>query len=250
MPRFLVDLHIHTLLSACGDLDMSPSVIVQRAVAAGLDAIAICDHNTTLQTPVVRELGREAGLVVFYGVELTTREEAHLVAILPDETSAASLQRWIDLHIVRSPNDPLKLGDQIWVDRQEMISGEVTWYLGAPLRCSAEQTAAEVMRRGGLVVPAHIDRPANSLIGQLGFLPPGFPVAAIEYNHPDRFAALRKNHPCLNNCTAYTASDAHFPDQIGANPSWLLAESRSFDELRMAFAGEAGRLIASTITHP
>lgn len=245
MPRFLVDLHVHTLLSPCADLEMSPSVIVQRAAAAGLDAIAVCDHNSTLQIPVLRELGREAGVVVFYGVELTTCEEAHLVAILPDETVTAKLQEWIDLHIEKVPNCPEKLGDQVWVDCNEMIAGEVEWYLNSPLRCSAEETAAEVVRLGGLVVAAHVDRTANSLIGQLGFLPPQLPVAAVEYNHFERFTDLKRLHPYLNNYTSYTASDAHFPLQIGENPSWLQAESRSFEELVRAFAGIDGRRIAS-----
>lgn len=224
---------------------MSPREIVARAAAAGLDAIAVCDHNTTLQTPVVRELGRRQGLTVFHGAELTTREEAHLVALLPDEAAAARLQTWIDAQIEKVPNRPEKLGDQMWVDQKERIAGEVAWYLNAPLRCCAEACAAEVVRLGGLVVPAHVERTANSLIGQLGFLPPGFPAAAIEYNHSDRFADLCRTHPSLNRFTAYTASDAHFPEQIGTRSAWLRAERCSFEELRMAFAGEAGRTIAS-----
>lgn len=224
---------------------MSPAAIVGRALAAGLDAIAICDHNTTLQTPVVRELGRRRGLAVFHGAELTTREETHLVALLPDGQTAERLQEWIDGQIEKIPNRPEKLGDQVWVDAGERIAGEVAWYLNAPLRCSAEACAAQVVRLGGLVVPAHVERTANSLIGQLGFLPPGFPAAAIEYNHPDLFAALCRSHPGLNRFTAYTASDAHFPDQIGSRPSLLRAESCSFDELRRAFAAKAGRSIAS-----
>lgn len=248
MARFLVDLHVHTLLSPCADLDMSPEVIVRRAVSAGLDAIAVCDHNTTLQIPVVRELAHSCGLAVFCGTELTTREEAHLVAILPGQEVAERLQEWIDAHIVRIPNRPEKLGDQMWVDRKERIAGEVPWYLNAPLECTAEQTAAEVMRLGGLVVPAHVDRTANSLIGQLGFLPPRFPAAAVEYNHADRFASLMHAHPELHGYTAYTASDAHFPDQIGINPSWLCAESRTFGELRKAFGRKEGRSIASVFS--
>lgn len=246
MPRFLVDLHIHTLLSPCGDLLMSPSHIVERAAAAGLDAIAVCDHNATMQTPLVRELGRERGIVVFHGAELTTREEAHMLALLPDAAAAANLQEWIDRHIDRIPNRPEKLGDQIWVDRNEMIAGEVPWYLNAPVACSAEQTAGEITRLGGIVVAAHVDRPANSLIGQLGFLPPHLCVAAVEYNNAARFARLQSEHPYLKKYTSYTASDAHFPSQIGENPSWLWAESRSFEELRRAFAAVDGRRIAST----
>lgn len=250
MPRFRVDLHIHTLLSPCGELSMSPEVIVRRALAAGLDAIAVCDHNTTLQTPVVVEIGRREGLVVFYGAELTTREEAHLVALLPDTETAARLQAWIDTHIVRIPNRPDKLGDQMWVDEGELIAGEVPWYLNAPLGCSAEQTAAEVVRMGGLVVPAHVDRVANSLVGQLGFLPANLPLAALEYNHPKRYEALLHTHPNLRDYTAYTASDAHYPDAIGSNPAWLFAQNLTFGELRMAMAEEGGRRIVSTSTEP
>lgn len=245
MPRFLVDLHIHTLLSPCGDLDMSPETIVQRALAAGVDAIAVCDHNTTLQVPVVCEIGRRRGLVVFYGVELTTREEVHCVAILPDAACAGRLQEWIDAHIMRIPNRPEKLGDQIWVDKDEMIGGEVEWYLNAPLDCPIEEVAAMVAQLGGLFVPAHVDRPANGLFGQLGFLPSGLAMAAVEYSHPAQFAAIRKMNPVLDGYTSYTASDAHFPSDIGTNPSWLYAESRTFDELRKAFAGEDGRRIVS-----
>lgn len=250
MRRFRVDLHIHTLLSPCGELSMSPAVIVERARAAGLDAIAVCDHNSTLQTPVVHELGRRAGLTVFYGAELTTREEAHLVALLPDADAAERLQAWIDTQIERIPNRPEKLGDQVWVDARERIAGEVAWYLNAPLRCSAEQAAAEVVRLGGMVVPAHVERPANSLIGQLGFLPPGFPAAALEYNRPEGFAALCADHPYLNRYTAYTASDAHFPEQIGSRPACLEAESCTFGELRHALAREGGRRIASLMEEP
>ncbi len=250
MERFRVDLHIHTLLSPCGDLGMSPETIVRRALASGLDAIAICDHNTTLQTPVVRAIGRRYGLEVFYGAELTTREEAHLAALLPDGKTAARLQAWIDAHIVRIPNRPDRLGDQMWVDELEMIVGEVPWYLNAPLRCSAEQAAAEVVRLGGLVIAAHVDRPANSLIGQLGFLPEGLSLAALEYNHSACFKDLLQTHPDLCGFAAYTASDAHFPEQIGANPAWLYAENPGFEQLSMAFAGLQGRRIVSTSSEP
>ena len=38
---FKADLHIHTVLSPCGDLEMSPTAIVDRALERGLDMIAI-----------------------------------------------------------------------------------------------------------------------------------------------------------------------------------------------------------------
>ena len=77
MTPFKADLHIHTVLSPCGDLEMSPSAIVQRALARGLDMIAISDHNTTRQVKVTQKIGRANGLFVLGGVEVTSQEEAH-----------------------------------------------------------------------------------------------------------------------------------------------------------------------------
>jgi len=248
MNRYLVDLHIHTLLSPCGDLDMSPEVIVDHALRAGLDAIAVCDHNTTLQVATVKAVGDRMGLRVFWGVELTTREEAHCVAILPDGEAAAALQEWIDEHIVKMPNVPEKFGDQVWVDEDENIGGEVQWYLNSSIDRSVEEIAGKVKELGGLFVPAHVDRGANSLIGQLGFISPMLPVAAVEYNFKDKIDAMKgKGHKYLEKYTLYTASDAHFPNLIGTNPSWLYAESRTFEELRKAFAREEGRRIVSRL---
>lgn len=248
MNRYLVDLHIHTLLSPCGDLDMSPAVIVDYALRAGLDAIAVCDHNTTLQAATVKAVGEPKGLRVFFGIELTTREEAHCVAILPDAATAGKLQEWVDAHILKLPNVPEKFGDQVWVDEDEDIAGEIEWYLNSPINKSVEEVAGKVQELGGLFVPAHVDRTANSLIGQLGFISPMLPVNAVEYNFKDKIDAMRaKGHKYLNNYSLYTASDAHFPHLIGSNPSWLYAETRSFDELRKAFAREDGRKIISRL---
>ena len=101
---------------------------------------------------------------------------------------------------------------------------------------------------GGLFVPAHVDRGANSLIGQLGFISPMLPVNAVEYNFKDKIDAMKgKGHKYLEKYSLYTASDAHFPNLIGTNPSWLYAETRSFEELRKAFAQEGGRRIVSRL---
>ena len=59
MNGFKADLHIHTVLSPCGDLEMSPTAIVDRALARGLDMIAISDHNTTRQVKVTQRIGKE-----------------------------------------------------------------------------------------------------------------------------------------------------------------------------------------------
>lgn len=96
MKQYLADLHIHTCLSPCGSLEMSPSEIVRRSLAKGLDAIAITDHNTTLQCPEIQSLGERFGLRVFAGVEVTTREEAHCLVYFPTDESRKRFQRYLD----------------------------------------------------------------------------------------------------------------------------------------------------------
>ena len=69
------DLHMHTVLSPCGDLDMSPANIIRIARQKGLDMIGITDHNSTRQASIIRDLGKEHGIQVLTGVEITTQEE-------------------------------------------------------------------------------------------------------------------------------------------------------------------------------
>ena len=81
--RVKADLHIHTVLSPCGDLDMSPGNILRAALERGLGLIGITDHNSTRQALLIQEWGREMGVAVLAGAEVTTAEEAHCLAFFP-----------------------------------------------------------------------------------------------------------------------------------------------------------------------
>ena len=75
------DLHLHTALSPCGEERMTPNNIVNMALLAGLDLIAVTDHNTCGNCRAAIEAGARAGLAVVPGMELTTSEEAHGVCL-------------------------------------------------------------------------------------------------------------------------------------------------------------------------
>lgn len=205
---------------------------MDKAVAVGLDAIAICDHNATMQTPVVRKIGAEKWRVVFYGIELTTREEAHCVAIMPYQECASLLQEWVDANIIKMDNVPEKFGDQVWGDENKDIAGEVGRYLNSPMDRSVEEIAAQVKRIGNLFVPAHVDRMANSLIGQLGFIAASLPADAVEYNFPDRLDALRRGGTATWINTLYIRPPTHIsrilsePTLRGCTPK--VENSRNF----------------------
>ncbi len=54
-----VDLHMHSCLSPCGDMEMTPANLVGLAALGGLDAIALTDHNITLNVPAAVRAGKE-----------------------------------------------------------------------------------------------------------------------------------------------------------------------------------------------
>ena len=224
MKQYLADLHIHTCLSPCGSLEMSPSEIVRRSLAKGLDAIAITDHNTTLQCPEIQSLGERFGLRVFAGVEVTPREEAHCLVYFPTDESRKRFQRYLEEHLPPIPNDPERFGDQVWVNAENEILGEVPYLLLSALDQSVNQIAAQARKVDALFVAAHVERPSFSLISQLGFIDPCLSLDAIEYNK-------------------YSASDAHCPEQIGTQPSIWQTEELTFDGLRKAFDQKDNHLI-------
>lgn len=241
--NYRVDLHIHSCLSPCGSLEMSPSVIVQTALDRGLHAIAVTDHNSTLQGPEIQAIGKERGLKVFAGVEVTTREEAHCLVFFPTDQARQLFQHYLDAHLPPIPNDPVRFGDQVWVNRADEIVGEAPYLLLSALDEGVDQIARTARSLGCLFVAAHVERPAFSLIGQLGFIDPFLPLDAVEFADAGRYEAFARSHPYLRKYTRYTASDAHYPFQIGTHPSVLQAESLSFEGLRKAMAGEKGHAL-------
>ena len=207
MKRYKVDLHIHSCLSPCGSLDMDPESIVETALRKGLDAIAITDHNSTLQCPVIQELGQERGLLVLAGVEVTTSEEVHC-------------------------------------SRNE-IQGEVAYSLLSAIDQSLEQVESKCAEVDGLFIAAHIDRPSFSVISQLGFISPQRRFDAIEYSNYQRFSQLIEQQRYLSKYIAYSASDAHQIDQIGEKYAILESEELSFNAIRNIFKNKDKQFIYS-----
>ena len=240
MKQYRVDLHIHTCLSPCGSLEMSPRMIVEAALSQGLDAIAITDHNSMLQCPEIQRLGEESGLVVFAGVEVTTREEAHCIALFGTDEARIDFQHYLEAHLPPIPNDPERFGDQVFVNGRDEIIGEVPYLLISALDQSVGKVSAKVRQLGGVFIAAHVERPSFSLISQLGFIDPALSLDAIEFSHPERYAKLLNNHSYLRNYIQYMASDAHSPEQIGNKYSFWQTDSLSFDSLRKTLKKEDG----------
>lgn len=243
MKKFRADLHIHSVLSPCGDLDMSPRRIVAEAKARGLDAIAVTDHNSTLHGPLTRELAKPLGIKVFYGAEVTTREEAHCLCLFDTEEQRVAFQQFIDRNLPIIKNDPKRFGYQVVVNENDEILQEVEPLLLSALLTGVNDLEKEVHRLQGLFIPAHVDRPMYSLTSQLGFIPADLQFDAIEVFRNTKVEEFKGRNKHLQNPTIIKNSDAHVPNQIGTTYTEYLMEALEFSELSKALLGIDGRRV-------
>src|SRR5664279_1554325 len=126
MDFYRADLHIHTVLSPCGDLEMSPGNIVSAAALKGLDIIGITDHNSTRHCDLVARMGAKKGIYVIQGVEVTTKEEVHCLAFFENTDTLQKFQEFLDASLPEIKNDPSIFGYQVQVDEDENVVYEET----------------------------------------------------------------------------------------------------------------------------
>jgi predicted metal-dependent phosphoesterase TrpH/anti-sigma regulatory factor (Ser/Thr protein kinase) len=233
MKELKADLHIHTCLSPCGEAEMVPSAIVRRARAAGLDMIGICDHNSAENAAAVARAGERASISVIPGIEITSREEVHVVGLFPGEQEAQRAQAVVDRSLA-GENDEAAFGPQTIVDEWDRPTGRSTKLLIGATRLALEEVVAVVHDCGGLAVAAHIDRERFGLVGQLGFIPEGLKLDAVEVS-PGASRGAWNDFPVI------TSSDAHCLKDIGRGSTWFFAEDASLAEIGRALREEGGR---------
>lgn len=228
------DLHIHTVLSPCGDLEMSPENILYHARQKGLELIGITDHNSTRQASIIREYGKEKGIYVLTGTEINSKEEIHALAFFETDEQLQTFQQYLDVHLPNIPNNPEKFGYQVVADREENIIYEEPRLLISALNQSIEAIEKEVHRLKGIFIPAHIDKPCYSLLSQLGFIPPDLHFEALELSAHTTISRFLSEHPELKSAPFIQSSDAHYPEDIGKIHTQLQVEDLSFESIRQA----------------
>lgn len=241
MNVFKADLHIHTVLSPCGSLEMSPRAIVEAALKAKLDIIGITDHNSTRQCRAVVTEAEKAGITVYCGAEVTTKEEVHCLAFFENFEKLDEFQLFLDANLSDIRNDTGLFGYQVVVNEKEEIVYEEERLLISALGKSIDQVEQEVHRLGGLFIPAHVNRQKYSLISQLGFIPPDLKFDALELTGRQDTRAFLNAWPGLKHAVIIRSSDAHQPEKIGESFTGLLMADTGFGEFAMALAGKEGR---------
>lgn len=203
------DLHLHSCVSPCADDDMTPWNMVGMAKIKGLDVIAITDHNCALNAEDVMAAGAEYGVAVIPGMEITTREEVHMLAYFDTLQSAMAAGEEVYRHLPEIPNRPELFGNQLIMRNGDTPSGTVEKLLINATDLSVDDTCALVRRYGGIPLPAHINRGSNGMIGALGLMPflPEYPVVEVYRGVPCPAYATKGR-------TVLHSSDAHRLEDI------------------------------------
>ncbi len=217
-----VDLHIHTPKSVCySDQSTTPEQIIDAALANGLEAIAITDHNTVEAVDVIRQTAGNNGLSIFPGVELSTKG-GHVVAIFELDAPVEVLRDFLDY---------VGVARKGWGDAATVASS------------GTEEVFHKIQERGGIAIAAHIERWPS------GFLETNEPrpvkmrihnseyLNALEITVPQNKqlwnAGEMRGYPKKYACIQ--ASDAHALSEIGRRPVYIQMERVGLEALRLAF---------------
>jgi hypothetical protein len=242
LKLFNCDLHVHTCLSPCGDWDMHPRALVEKALASRLDVVAICDHNASENVPYVIKAAQGKNLKIIPGMEITSSEEVHLVALFESMADLSAIQEIIYQHLA-GINDEDRFGVQAIVNE----TGEVEDINHKLLIGATDIPLNEVLEivhgQNGLAIASHIDRESFSVLSQLGFIDESFHFDALEISALLDLKQARAHYVTLNRYAFITSSDAHYLKDIGTVFTKIMMAEPSIAELRLAFRRQEGRYI-------
>ena len=240
---YQADLHIHTLLSPCGEIEMIPSLIVETAARAGLDIIGIADHNSCENAGAVIDAAEGTGVKVLPGLEVQSAEGVHLLCLFDSTERALELQDAVYSNLPGMPVGKLAQ-EQMIVDSRGEFVGYCERHLSLPTRLSIDDLWNRVGSLNGILIPSHIDRTGTGLCDILGMVPdePDFPAVEISRNLTPLEA--RATYPSIGDRTILCSSDAHWLSAIGESRTTFHVEHRSIAEIRLACRGESGRRVS------
>lgn len=228
MNHWCIDLHNHSCLSPCAHDALLPAVLAMEAADIGVQILALTDHNTCRNLPAFAEACEIIGITGIFGLEVTTREEIHVLALFEKLDQALEFGSWIESLLPQIPNSKRLFGNQFICDVSGTILQESELFLYGPADITYDNLIESTLNLGGLAIPAHIDRPANSVTANLGFLPP-LPYSAVE---SIAIPPVVETY----NYSVIQSSDAHHIEHIGRRRCFITSQESGFAALQDAFS--------------
>lgn len=239
---FLAELHIHTVLSACAEIEMFPASIVERAQELSLELIAVTDHNSAENAAAMVAAAEGTGVTVLPGMEVQTREEVHLLCLFDTLEQVALWQEEVYAHLPSLKNREDVFGVQVVVDAGGDVVGHNDRLLLTSTSFSVEEVVQRVHGLYGSCIPAHVDRPAYSIIANLGFIPPDLEIAGVEISHLVSSKEACARFPQLEHYGLVAGSDVHRLRDMKPRTTLRMAEA-TVAEVSLALADEGCRSV-------
>ncbi|HEY3426001.1 MAG TPA: PHP domain-containing protein, partial [Negativicutes bacterium] len=180
MKKFVADLHVHSILSPCAEVEMTPRNIIWHAAEHGIDILAITDHNACDNVIAAMDAAKETNVTVIPGMEVETKEEVHLIVLFEKMRQLKAWEIFVQAHMSGRLNDEKRFGAQFVVDAEDELISVKPEMLLASLTCGVGEVSAKVAELGGICIASHVDRPTYSILAQLGFIPPDVNLTAVE----------------------------------------------------------------------
>jgi len=227
MHKLAYDLHIHSCLSPCGDKDMTPGNIVAMSKLKNLDVIAVTDHNSCKNCAPVLKWADEYDIIAIPGMELTTREEVHVLCLFSELSDAMNFDAYVYDKLIKVTNNESVFGPQDICDNEDNVSGSEPYLLINATNIAFDELDRLMGEFGGIYIPAHIDKNSNSLLYNLGFIPPEAGFRTAELADPAKYESLAALHPYLTKCNIISDSDAHYLGHINEARNFLYCTDKS-----------------------
>lgn len=240
MKKYRADLHVHTVLSPCAEVEMIPPLIVQTALEHQIDLIAITDHNASANVSAMQKAAAGSGLTVLPGMEVQSREDVHLLALFETLDALGAWQTQVDKSLPDLPNRPDFFGEQFVVDEAGEFVRSEPRLLSTSLRLSIDEIFERVHALGGIVIPAHVERMIFGLFPTLGLISEKWQLLALEISRhttPEKVAAT---FPAVQKYPLIQSGDVHHLTSFLGTTIFTL-EAPTLLEIRMAFNHIDGR---------
>ena len=207
---------------------MTPNNIAGMAALAGLQIVALTDHNSARNCPAFFEAAKKQGIIPVAGMELTTAEDIHLVCLFEELKDALRFNDAVDSYRIRIKNRTDIFGEQILMNGEDEPIGVEEDLLSNATTLTIEQAPALVEEYHGICYPAHIDREANGVIATLGTFPQSPPFSLAELHDGARKEEYRGRYPTLSDVGILVGSDAHYLWDIRDREYFLLLEDEPY----------------------
>ena len=239
LREFKADLHIHTCLSPCAETEMTPRMIVEQAVRRGLDIIGICDHNSAENLIYVKKAAESQNITVIGGMEITSKEEVHILALFDNEEKLFGLQKYVYDNLPGENNEDV-FGRQLIINQEGKVLANTDRLLIGATEIELNILVKKIKALKGAVIASHIDREGFSLTGQLGFIPEDIELDGLEISARADKERMKNQY---ENFRLVSFSDAHILSDIDRTSTIFSLAAPTVEEIIKALAGLENRKV-------